>query len=80
MRLMHKAGERLFVDYSGKKPSIVDPSGEIRQVELFVAVLGTSGYLYAEAMPTQKIVDFCGSIRRAFEFFGGVPRRLYQTI
>ena len=75
MRLTHKAGERLFVDYSGKKPSVVDPhTGEERRVELFVAALGASGYLYAEATETQSTADFCGSIRRTFEFLGGVPR------
>ena len=75
MRLTHKAGERLFVDYSGKKPPIIDPiTGEVREVELFVAALGASGYLYAEATETQKVADFCGSIRRTFEFLGGVPR------
>ncbi len=76
MRLTHKAGERLFVDYSGKKPTITDPDGEVREVELFVAVLGASGYLYAEATQSQKVADFCGSIRRTFEFFGGVPKVL----
>ena len=75
MRLTHKAGERLFVDYSGTQPSIVDPgTGEVQQVQLYVAALGASGYLYAEATETQKVADFCGSIRRMFEFLGGVPR------
>jgi transposase len=50
MRQVHKAGEKLFVDYSGKKPEIVDPStGVVRPVELFVAVVGASNYTYAEA-------------------------------
>ena len=75
MRLTHKAGERLFVDYSGEKPCIADPgTGEAREVELFVAALGASGYLYAEATETQKVADFCGSIRRTLEFIDGVPR------
>ncbi|GEM_PF-1484815 len=40
MRHNHKAGDRLFVGYSGKKPCVVDPdTGEMRTVELFVAVL-----------------------------------------
>ena len=38
MRQVHRAGEKLFVDYSGKKPHIVDPeTGECIEVELFVA-------------------------------------------
>ena len=49
MRQVHKAGEKLFVDYSGKKPDVVDPAtGVVRPVELFVAVLGASNYTYAE--------------------------------
>lgn len=53
----------------------MDPhTGEMRQMELFVAALGASGYLYAEATETQTTANFCGSIRRIFEFLGGVPR------
>jgi len=77
MRHTHKAGDRLFVDYSGKKPCVVDPdTGEMRTVELFVAVLGASNYLYAEATETQKARDFCASVRRTLEFLGGVPRAI----
>lgn len=47
MRQIHRTGEKLFVDYSGKKPQIVDPAtGEVHEVELFVAVLGASNYTY----------------------------------
>ena len=74
MRQVHRAGEKLFVDYSGKKPEIVDPAtGEVREVELFVAVLGASNYTYAEATRTQQIADWIASHVRAFEYFGGVP-------
>lgn len=74
MRQVHVAGEKLFVDYSGKKPSIVDVrTGEVTEVELFVGVLGASNYTYAEATATQQSVDFIQSHVRALEFFGGVP-------
>jgi transposase len=75
MRQHHVAGDKMFVDYSGKKPHLVDPStGEVVEVELFVAVLGASNYTFAEATRTQKVHDFVGSHVRAFEFFGGVAR------
>lgn len=75
MRQHHKAGERAFVDYSGKKPCIIDPStGELVDVELFVAVLGASNLTYAEATRTQTVVDFVCSHVRAFEYFGGAPK------
>ena len=74
MRQVHRAGEKLFVDYSGKKPHLVDPhTGKLVAVELFVAVLGASNYVYAEATRTQQVADFIGSHVRAFEFLGGVP-------
>ena len=74
MRQVHKAGEKLFVDYSGKTPEIVDPAtGVVRAVELFVAVLGASNYTYAEATETQRSADFIQSHGRAVEYLGGVP-------
>jgi transposase len=73
MRQTHIAGERVFVDYSGKKPHLVDPrTGELIEVELFVAVLGASNYTYAEATLTQTLADWIGAHTRAFAFFGGV--------
>ena len=75
MRQVHLAGEKVFIDYSGKKPCIWDRStGEAIEVELFVAVLGASNYTYAEATRTQALPDFCGSTVRAFEYFGGTPK------
>ncbi len=73
MRQLHRAGEKLFVDYSGKRPSLVDSAtGEIVEVELFAAALGASSYTYAEATYTQRSADFIASHTRAVEFFDGV--------
>lgn len=72
MRQVHVAGDKMLVDYSGKKPSIVDPAtGEVIDTELFVAVLGASNYTYAEATYSQRGPDWIGSHVRAYEFFGG---------
>lgn len=77
MRQTHRAGERAYVDYSGKKPSIVDRrTGEKVEVELFVGVLGASSLTYAEATRTQRGVDFIQSHVRFLEFLGGVPALL----
>ena len=74
MRQVHRAGEKAFLDYSGKRPSIIDPAtGEVIEVELFVMVLGASNYTYAEATRTQRTADFVGSTVRGLEYFGGVP-------
>lgn len=75
MRQVHRAGEKAFVDYSGKKPHFFDPlTGQCVEVELFVAVLGASNYTFAEATLTQRIGDFIGSHVRAFGYFGGATK------
>lgn len=77
MRQIHVAGDKMFVDYSGKKPRYVDPeTGEIVEAELFVAVLGASNYTYAEATRTQSVADWTASNAHALAFFTGVPRSI----
>jgi transposase len=74
MRQTHPAGEKLFVDYAGQTAQVIDRhSGEIRQSEIFVAVLGASNYTYAEASWTQQVPDWIASHIRAFEFLQGCP-------
>jgi transposase len=74
MRQQHRAGEKVFVDYSGKKPHIVDRrTGEEVDVELFVGVLGASSYTYAEATRDQKLTSWIASHTRMLEFFSGSP-------
>ena len=77
MRQVHKAGEKCFVDYSGKRPSIIDAKTGVRtEVELFVAVMGASNYTYVEATATQRSADWIGSHVRLVEFLGGTPHAL----
>ena len=77
LRQRHAPGERLFVDYSGQTVPIIDPhTGEIRQAEIFLAVLGASNYTYVEATWTQGLADWIASHVRCFEFLGGVPELL----
>src|SRR5207244_99934 len=73
MRQVHKAGEKLFVDYAGPTSRVVDrTTGEIREAQIFVAALGASSYTFIEATWTQDLRDWTGSHVRAFEYFGGV--------
>jgi len=77
MRQIHRAGEKLFIDYCGPTVPIVDGStGELRQAQVFVAVLGASNYTYAEATWTQELPQWIASHQRAFRFFGGVVELL----
>jgi len=73
LRQDYKAGEMLFVDYAGQTVEVVNPaSGEVREAQIFVAVLGASNYSYAEATWSQDLEDWIGSHVRTFEAVGGV--------
>ena len=77
MRQHHVAGDKAFVDYSGKRVPIADPAtGEVRMAEIFVAVLGASNLTYAEATWTQSLPDWIGAHVRMFRFYGAAPRLL----
>ncbi len=77
MRQTHTGGDKLFVDYAGQTVPVVDAdTGEIRQAQVFVAVLGASNYTYACATASQKAADWVASIIATLEFIGGVPRLL----
>jgi len=74
MRQTHKAGEKCFVDYAGQTvPLVCSATGEFREAQVFVAVLGASNYTFAEATLSQSLPDWLGSHVRAFEYFGGTP-------
>ena len=78
MRQAYKAGEKLFVDYTGMTlPVVVNThTGETREAQIFVAALGASNYTYAEATWTQALPDWIASHVRAFTFFGGASEIL----
>ena len=74
MRQTHKAGEKLFVDFSGLTVPWIDrETGEVYQAEIFVAVLGASNYTYVEACESQSLPCWIEAHVRALEFIGGVP-------
>jgi transposase len=77
MRQAHYAGDKLFIDYSGLTMPIVNQqTGEISKAQIFVSVLGTSGYTFVHATSTQSTKDFIRSHVLAFNFYGGVPNIL----
>jgi transposase len=74
MRMEHKAGDKMFVDYTGKKLQIVDrQTGELQDVEVFVAILGCSQLTFVMAMASQQKEDFIMGCEQALHFYGGVP-------
>ena len=78
MRQVHYAGDTLFVDFSGLTMPIVDPvTGEVSKAQIFVAVLGASGYTFVHAVKDhQSTQSFIDCHNAAFRFYGGVPNRV----
>lgn len=77
MRQIHKAGEKIFVDYAGATVDWIDPaSGEIFTAQIFVGCLGASQYIYAEATASQQLPDWIDSHINMFKYFGGVSEIL----
>lgn len=70
MRQVHRAGEKLFIDYAGPTIGLTDGS----RAHIFVAALGASSYTFACATPRETMADWLASTARALSFFGGVPQ------
>jgi transposase len=70
MHMEHKAGDKLYVDFAGEKISITDKeSGEVTEVEVFVAVLGSSQLTYVEAVLTQQKEDFIAACENTLPLY-----------
>ncbi|MBN2603796.1 MAG: IS21 family transposase [Candidatus Thermoplasmatota archaeon] len=77
MHMNHKAGDKMFVDFTGKKLFIINKqTGEQIAVEVFVAVLGASQKTYVQAVATQKKHDWINANKNALHYFGGVPHAI----
>src|SRR5450830_1902635 len=70
MRQVHRAGEKLFIDYAGPTIGLTDGS----RAHIFVAALGASSYTYAFATPRESMADWLASTAKALSFIGGVPQ------
>ena len=70
----HKVGDKLYIDFAGVKLSIVDKeTGELTEVEVFVAILGASQLTYVEAVSSQQKEDLIAACENALHYIGGVP-------
>ena len=77
LRQEHQPGEKGFVDWAGTTIPMHDPvTGEVWPAPLFVMVLGSSSYTYAEATGDQQLAAWISAHIHAFEYFSGVPRLL----
>lgn len=70
----HYAGDQMYIDFAGDRLQIVDElTGEVRTVEVFVAILPCSHYTYCEAVWSQKKEDLIKVCENALHFYRGVP-------
>ena len=77
MHFEHKAGDKMQVDFAGKKLAYLDrEKGKLIPVEVFVAILLASQYTYVEATESQRKEDFIGCLENALYYFKGVPRAI----
>jgi transposase len=75
MHFDYLAGDKMMIDFAGQKLHITNPkTGEIRDVEVFIAILCKSQHAYVEAVESQTIPDFLKATENALRFFGGAPR------
>lgn len=77
LHIVETPGERMYMDYAGKKLSYVDRStGEVIPCEFYVALLGHSQFTYAEASRSQQKACFITSTVHALSYFDGVPKAM----
>jgi transposase len=77
MHIEHKAGDKMYVDYAGDKLSFINlANNEEVFAEVFVAILGASQLIYAEATMSQQKEDFVQSCENAIYYFGGAPQAI----
>jgi transposase len=77
MRMQHKAGEKLYVDWAGMTVDIIDSkTGVTTKGYIFVAVLGASSYMYMEICSDMKLESWISCHVNAFNFFGGITEVL----
>jgi transposase len=74
MRQYHAPGQKMFVDFCGRTMEVTNPeTGEIIKAQIFVSVLGCSGYIFAHAVASQKIADWTECNVKAVEYYEGSP-------
>ena len=77
MHMEHKAGDKLFIDFTGKKLHITDrKTGKQKPVETYVGVLGCSQLTYFEAVADQKKETFTQATVNCLRYMGGVTEAI----
>ena len=75
IRIVTEAGEEGQVDY-GYCGMMKDEKDQLKKVYIFVMTLSYSRYRYVEFTFKQNVRSWVQCHINAFEFFGGVPKRI----
>jgi transposase len=74
MHIEHKAGDKLYIDFTGELLHVVDiETGVVHDAQVFVCILGASQLIYVEAVWTQTKEDLIAACVNALEYYGGSP-------
>ena len=77
MRMVHKGGDLLFVDFSGDGIEYTDRfTGEVKEAAFFVCSWGASSHTYAEATKSEEMAEFVMAHEHSLRFFGCAPHGL----
>jgi transposase len=78
MPQVHKAGDKIFVDYSGLKVPVWSTNFQniLFEAEIFVGVLGGSDLIFCTATQTQQIPDWIEAHNKMFTYYGGVTNAI----
>lgn len=71
MRIVHRAGEKMMVDFAGYCPRGLSGDGQVSPFALFVAIMPVSQYLFAVVVASQKIRDWIAANEAMLRFYGG---------
>lgn len=76
-RNRHEAGAAMQTDYAAQTVPIINPkTGEIRQAQVFVAVLPASNLVFSYASESQKLPDWIEGQKRALTYFSGLTKAI----
>lgn len=74
LRLDHRPGESMQIDYAGYTPSYIDQStGLTAKRQLFVSVCGVAALIFATSTPDQSVTSWLKAHVAAINFYAGVP-------
>jgi transposase len=74
MRIEHKAGYRIMVDFAGGKAQWVDAkTGQVHLCDVLVTTFPYSSFTHVFAVPSQGQTNFVTAINEALKYIGGTP-------